>query len=717
MNALQKTILRLVGAKSLYDLHPELLDRQPILRLRSDEPAELAGYASAADDYANHVWVNKAVSVLASNFAPLPVRVVADPDGDEVEGHPIAGLLAYVNDHMPPAELWRQWMVDMLLGGESGFEMVRSKRGDYSELWIRQPKQFTPKVNKSQARYGGVVSYRIEDTYAEPYEVPPEEFVHFKFYNPQNPWRGLAPISAVRMGILIDQFSQAWSRMFFKNGARPDIAIITPQGLTETERKSIEARFKVEHSGLENAHLPIVLEQGVTDIKPFTMPPKDLEWVKQRELSREEIGAIFGVPDEIMGWGRNTYENFEYAMKALWRITLLPLVGMRDSTLTRFFTHAGLLKAGQRVESNLSAVDILQEDRSGKFAQAAQLFGMGVPFNTINDKLNLDIGHVEGGDTGYLPGGLKPVGEPEPEPEPVIVPVPTPAIEPEQELEPEPEEIDDEEEPAEQEEKGLKAESVPFGGELHKALWLLFKGLQETRERAMQRLLKREFQAQQNRVAAALRERSDVPAVSEIFDYQAERQAWGNAFRQCITDTVAAGDRHAGDQKLILSPMERSLDALTKIDLTNPAVIAAIELLLWLFVDEVTEETQAEIASLLKKAVETGLAIAAIGEGLAALYDGFKGYRAERIARTETMKAFNYGTSERYRADGVKKRGWLATLDDRTRDEHASAHGTELPIDQPFTVGGEELMYPGDPNGSPENIINCRCTVYPVIEV
>ena len=26
-----------------------------------------------------------------------------------------------------------------------------------------------------------------------------------------------------------------------------------------------------------------------------------------------------------------------------------------------------------------------------------------------------------------------------------------------------------------------------------------------------------------------------------------------------------------------------------------------------------------------------------------------------------------------------------------------------------FEVGGEELEYPGDPNGSPENVIQCRC--------
>jgi hypothetical protein len=35
-------------------------------------------------------------------------------------------------------------------------------------------------------------------------------------------------------------------------------------------------------------------------------------------------------------------------------------------------------------------------------------------------------------------------------------------------------------------------------------------------------------------------------------------------------------------------------------------------------------------------------------------------------------------------------------------------------VDETFSVGGEDLEYPGDPNGSPENVIQCRCTVAPV---
>lgn len=52
---------------------------------------------------------------------------------------------------------------------------------------------------------------------------------------------------------------------------------------------------------------------------------------------------------------------------------------------------------------------------------------------------------------------------------------------------------------------------------------------------------------------------------------------------------------------------------------------------------------------------------------------------------------------------------WNTVGDDKVRDAHARADGQEAEVDNPFNVGGERLMYPGDFNGSPANIINCRC--------
>jgi len=91
--------------------------------------------------------------------------------------------------------------------------------------------------------------------------------------------------------------------------------------------------------------------------------------------------------------------------------------------------------------------------------------------------------------------------------------------------------------------------------------------------------------------------------------------------------------------------------------------------------------------------------------------------RAETILRTEMQRAYNLANHSQQletakRTPGTTK-SWVATADTRTRQSHLRAHMTykanPIPVEEPFIVGGAKLMYPGDPNGPPEETINCRC--------
>lgn len=90
-------------------------------------------------------------------------------------------------------------------------------------------------------------------------------------------------------------------------------------------------------------------------------------------------------------------------------------------------------------------------------------------------------------------------------------------------------------------------------------------------------------------------------------------------------------------------------------------------------------------------------------------------HRTEMIARTEAMRAANSARSSLMAQGGVKQKEWVAAIDGRERPEHQQADGQIVAMSEPFLVGGEKLMFPGDPAGSPGNTINCRCTVVPVI--
>lgn len=83
---------------------------------------------------------------------------------------------------------------------------------------------------------------------------------------------------------------------------------------------------------------------------------------------------------------------------------------------------------------------------------------------------------------------------------------------------------------------------------------------------------------------------------------------------------------------------------------------------------------------------------------------------AIRNARTAMTGAQNGGrldSMKRAQGRGIEvKKGWLATLDARTRDSHAVMDGEEVEINEKFSNG---LRFPGDPSGAPSQVYNCRC--------
>ena len=50
----------------------------------------------------------------------------------------------------------------------------------------------------------------------------------------------------------------------------------------------------------------------------------------------------------------------------------------------------------------------------------------------------------------------------------------------------------------------------------------------------------------------------------------------------------------------------------------------------------------------------------------------------------------------------------MATVDDRTRPSHVDLDGERVPVGEKFSNG---LRYPADPDGDPEEVYNCRCTL------
>lgn len=100
---------------------------------------------------------------------------------------------------------------------------------------------------------------------------------------------------------------------------------------------------------------------------------------------------------------------------------------------------------------------------------------------------------------------------------------------------------------------------------------------------------------------------------------------------------------------------------------------------------------------------------------------GPMGNRALGIATNETMRVHSLASMSRItdlaeRHDGISKQWRHIPVARIPRVSHLLASGQVKPADEPFRVGGEALMYPRDPAGSPENTIGCSCLLMPYLD-
>ena len=127
------------------------------------------------------------------------------------------------------------------------------------------------------------------------------------------------------------------------------------------------------------------------------------------------------------------------------------------------------------------------------------------------------------------------------------------------------------------------------------------------------------------------------------------------------------------------------------------------------FATETTNTSWTKVGDVVARGIRNGLSTKAIADNVAAIGVEWQGPRSERIARTETHTSATAAARETVRASGLDaNRVWLSALIDTTRDDHRSAHGQRVGLNEPYIVGGMECDGPGN-CGSADQDVNCLC--------
>lgn len=126
----------------------------------------------------------------------------------------------------------------------------------------------------------------------------------------------------------------------------------------------------------------------------------------------------------------------------------------------------------------------------------------------------------------------------------------------------------------------------------------------------------------------------------------------------------------------------------------------------------VNRKTVQDVQTALTAGVQAGETIDQLSKRVRSVFSAASKFRAQMIARTETISAANRGSLEAATAsDEIAEKGWLHSQDSDVRSEPYNHFVNEVvPLDDMFRATGEPMPHPG--GGSiPANNINCRCTM------
>lgn len=626
---------------------------------------DLLGLSSqVAEPFKQIPAVYKAIKAIADNVPQADLRFRDRKTKKPLESDPIIDLFNRPNPFMTEQDLIQAWVGFHCLYGESIIIKEASvgqrsgSRNLPAELWAFNPEHFTPQVEKR-----AIKSW----TYSrEGITFQPEQVIFTRDFNPYDMFRGTRPMDAIEKVIDIDWKSLIFNKAFFDNDATPGLMLATEEELGEEVIKRITEQFKASHQGARNAHKVAILEGGLKPVST-TQTMRDMDFIEQKRFTREEILGIWRVPKAMFNITDDlNYATFIGQMKMFWNYSIMPVLKKVESAIDLYVVQP----YNPKIEAyfDFSNVVAYQEDFKEKVDTATKLFNIGFTRNEINEKLQLGFKPVPWGDSWWAPFGLTPVQDAE---------------------------IEDVEDPVETVEEG---KSASVFNKKRMELWKGFVRRQDALESKMSGMVSKYFFEQRKEVLGAFNR--------EGVDFKLDWQAQDKKLRDKAEPFIWLG---------LQQGVEHGRSLLGKKSLADDQMDARLRQFLVLRTDNITQinrTVQDKIKAELKEGVTDGETVVQLADRIRGIYNMAAG-RSIMIARTETVGAVNGGSKVYYEAEGVHKKEWLSAHDANVRESHQDMDGEVRPMGADFSNG---LEYPGDQKGDPSEVVNCRCTILPVVE-
>lgn len=693
---------------------------------------------------ANLGWVYAANNFIAEAFAGIEwklTKTLSNGDKETITEHPLLALLDSPVEAMHGMQFGYLHASYLNLVGESYIVPLgqNSKNPKLpAALHILPAHLVEYRINKET---GDEIIKIGKDLYLEN-TVDKRTFYRDYRPDPEKVYEGKSIVSAAASAIDTDEKAKRYNRQFFANAARPSMLVESEKAMSDLAYKRWKQQLNELYTGEFNAYKPLLLEGGA-QAKPFALTQKDMDFLQGRKFSMDEILAMFGISPAMLGMivaaNRANMEAAEYNF-AKW--VLLP----RVRAFCKFVNKYIIDQFDPTLK--LAYENFVPDDVNAKTTERKESAGVWQTVNEIRKEMGLP--DVDGGDDLYRKSGYTKLGEEE-----KPAPTTTPPAAPNPDDEPEPSDADD----AQTKLNDERAKRRKLALRIKRAKEAKKKIEQRNAQLAQARLDQGERRIQTAEPLLAEYETQFMQTARVYFEKQR------TAVLAEMTEAMEDGDRSY--KKRAVDPMYKQLQLIVSdqqwdIDLSNQLQPLYNALMTKQLVDtfaqlndftppadvpsiaefarrragriakDINDETQKQIMLSIAEGLDKGESRNQLRVRVEQVFGDAASYRAERIARTESVRAAGEADLLGWRDSNiVVGKQWHTAIGDAC-PFCTALNGKVLELDAAFVDMGETQSVQTigedgkvqthkrtekyEAKQCPPAHPNCRCTMLPILK-
>lgn len=695
---------RISAIKAALSGNPEGMQRFFASRMRDPPDRNTAEFLAAYTRSPRFSPATKIATDLSVATGKL-YRLLPDGSRDEITDHPFLDFMRRPNPlpYLTASAIWKVLETYLLIKGECNAIIERDPAGYPAELWP------TPTNWVLDIPQLGYPYYIVRNREGLQREIPAADMYVVRQLNPTDPYgRGLGDAEPVADEIETDEYMAKWAKKFFYNDATPSVLVSAP-GINKEEYERFQAAWNDRYRGMGNAHRVGIIPRDVA-VNRLVESQREMDFSQSRKDLRDGVNSHFGVPPEILGIVENSNRATATQAKIIYAENVLtPRLLARQDAINR------QLLAAWGEDLLWEYDDIVPEDTEFKLELAnAGLSGSALTVDEWREQNGFDPLPGDAGKVLYVPFSALPTkpeelteivrdnvaqtgtGVGETGPEPAAFQAQTAGFKAGKRRRLQAAHRDRARLLAQQERAGARRMERFFARQQREILEAMQSGHKAEGEDFAQKLSALLEGAGLAMDISQIREAARE-ALEQLLDWGAQEEALTAALSPIWQEAFEAG---AGSIRQIAG-----LDSVRAPSLTDYLRREGLKR-----AHGITETTRDRLANLLADGVEAGESTAQLVRRIQQELPDIQAERAATIALSEVHTSLQAGSFAQMQYAGVRTKTWITAGDEDVRDSHQNVAGETVPMEQRFSNG---LLYPGDPAGSPMEIINCRCDMLP----